>query len=90
MGPGGFFPTNPDLVEILGKLILIFWIPNSKISRSPEIWRGPGLDWAWAGLATRPLGGPGDPEGPGPEGPGGPLGWAGGALGWATMRASDE
>ena len=41
MGPGGFFPTNPDLADILGDTDFDFensifgycWIPNFQISR---------------------------------------------------------
>ena len=44
LGPGRFFPTNPDLADILGNTdfdfenfhFLIFWIPNFWISRSPD------------------------------------------------------
>ena len=44
-GPGGFFPTNPDLAEILGRtdlnfdffIFLIFQTPNFWISRSPGL-----------------------------------------------------
>ena len=56
MGPGGFFPTNPDLADILGRtdldfdffIFFIFWIPNFWISRSPDFQiprsrPGPGL-----------------------------------------------
>ena len=59
IGPGGFFPTNPDLADILGRkdfdfenfyFFDFFGIPNYQISRSPEIWPGPGLGRAWAGL----------------------------------------
>ena len=78
MGPGGFFPTNPDLADILGDtdfdfdnfyVFGFFGIPNFQISRFqiskfPEIWPGPALGRA------------------------GPLGWGprlglGGSLGWA-------
>ena len=45
MGPGGFFPTNPDLADILGRTdlsfenfyFLIFWTPHFWISRSPDL-----------------------------------------------------
>ena len=43
IGPGGFFPTNPDLADILGRTdlnfedFLIFWIPMFWISRSPDL-----------------------------------------------------
>ena len=53
--PGFFFPTNPDLADILGRTDLdfesfhfwILWIPNFQmfrfqISKFPEIWPGPG------------------------------------------------
>ena len=88
MGPGGFFPTNPDLADILGRADLdfenfhFFDFLDSKfldfqVPRFPEIWPGPGLGraWArpWAGLGL------GDPSaaalpGPGPFGQAGPLG----------------
>ena len=57
MGPGGFFPTNPDLAIILGRkdlnfeifcFFLIFWTSNFWISRSPDIQI---LVWAGLGLA---------------------------------------
>ena len=45
--PGVFFPTNPDLADILGRMDLDFgiclflflncWIPNFWISRSPDL-----------------------------------------------------
>ena len=75
MGPDGpkwaqedFFPTNPDLPDILGRTdfafenfyLLDFF--GSQIS---------GLGPAWAHL------------GPAWAHPLGPLGWAGGPLGWA-------
>ena len=45
MGPGGFFPTNPDLADILGRTDLnfgefcfwILWTPTFCISRSPDL-----------------------------------------------------
>ena len=46
MRPGGFFPTNPDLADILGRTdfdfekILVFWIfwnPYFLISRFPDL-----------------------------------------------------
>ena len=43
MGPGGFFPTNPDLADTLGRtdlnfyIFFIFWTPNFWISRSPDL-----------------------------------------------------
>ena len=50
-----FVPTNPDLADILGRTdldfdnfhVLVFWIPNFLISRSPDLQN---LDWAGAGL----------------------------------------
>ena len=77
MGPGGFFPTNPDLADILGRTdfdfeILFtggeyfFGIPKFQISRFPDFQKS-GLGQAWAG--------------PGFNGP-----WAGWALGWAGPR----
>ena len=44
-GQEDFFPTNPDLADILGRtdvdfdisfLFLLFWTPNFRISRSPD------------------------------------------------------
>ena len=55
MGPGGFFPTNPDLADILGDMDFdfdnfIFWIfLGPKIS---------GLGLAWARLGPTHLGPP--------------------------------
>ena len=65
MEPEGFFPTIPDLADILGRTDFdfdnsyFFDLVESKISRFPgsrfpEIWPGPGLGraglgWAWAG-----------------------------------------
>ena len=54
MGPGGFFPTNPDLADILGRTDLdfenfYFWdvldpkFLDFQVPRFPEIWPGPGL-----------------------------------------------
>ena len=53
MGPGGFFPTNPDLAAILGRTdlnfqIFYFLFVGPQISRNPgsdfsEIWPGPRL-----------------------------------------------
>ena len=68
MGPGGFFPTNQDLADILGRTdfdfeifdFLYVWIPNFQISRFP--------DFQKSGLGRA-----------------GPLGWAGGVLGWAGV-----
>ena len=46
IGPGGFFPTNPDLADIFGRtdlnfensfFFLIFWTPNFWISRFPDL-----------------------------------------------------
>ena len=46
IGPEGFFPTNPDLADILGRtdlnfenlcFLLIFWTPHFWISRSPDL-----------------------------------------------------
>ena len=46
MGPGGFFPTNPDLANILGRMDLNFdmfiyiffcFTPDFWISRSPDL-----------------------------------------------------
>ena len=52
MGPGGFFPTNPDLANILGDTdfdfenfhFFIFWFPDFQTGP------GLGLGRAWAGL----------------------------------------
>ena len=73
MGPGGFFPTNPDLADILGRtdfdfeIFFAFWIPNFQISRFPDFQKsGLGLGPGWAPRLGRA----------------GPLGWAGGSLGW--------
>ena len=51
-GQEDFFPTNPDLADILGRTdfdfenfyFLFFWVPN--------LWLGPGLGPAWARLAV--------------------------------------
>ena len=94
MGPGGFFPTNPDLAEILGDTdlnfenfhFLFFWIPNFQISRSqiskfPEIWLGPsGLGPAWARL------GPGLGPAWAQLGPSLGPAWAQLGPGWATIH----
>ena len=56
MGSGGFFPTNPDLVDILGRTDFDFYgyyfldlldpkFPDFQVSRFPAIGLGP-----WAGL----------------------------------------
>ena len=45
MGPGGFFPTNPDLADILGRTdldldnfyFLFFWNLYFSIPRSPDL-----------------------------------------------------
>ena len=45
IGPGGFFPTNPDRDDILGRIDLdlrififcIVWTPDVWISRSPDL-----------------------------------------------------
>ena len=66
-----FFPTNPDLANILGRTDFdfenfYFWdlfgfqiprFPGPQISRSPEIWPGPGLGRAWALGRVGPSGG---------------------------------
>ena len=94
MWPGGFFPTNPDLADILGRTDFDFeifflgldGIPNfhmsrSQISKFPEIWVGPALGRALA-LGLGLSAGPG-----GPSMAGGSLGgWApGGSLGRRRM-----
>ena len=68
MGPGGFFPTNPDLADILGDtdfdfVNFFFFI----------IFLGPKF-LAWAQLGPTHLG-------PAWAHPLEPLGWAGGPLG---------
>ena len=58
MGPGGFFLLIQTLPTFWATHLLIlrtvtfrtFGIPNSQISRSPEIWPGPGLGRAGPGL----------------------------------------
>ena len=64
MGPGGFFPTNPDLADILGRTDFDFEIfylfcfyskfPDFQDPKFPEIWLGrgfgPGLGRAGHGL----------------------------------------
>ena len=70
-GQEDFFPTNPDLADILGRtdlnfanfIFLTFWTPHFWISRSPDFQKS-GLGrasalaraWAWAGRAREPLG----------------------------------
>ena len=87
MGPGGFFPTNPDLADFLGDTHfdfenLYFWdFLGFQIPRFPGPQKS-GLGQAWAGLWA----GPGlDRAGPGlgRAGPSGPLRWAPTAPGWA-------
>ena len=59
MGPGGFFPTNLDLADILGrtdfdferKKIGIFWLPAwARLGPRLGPGLGPGLGLAWARL----------------------------------------
>ena len=69
MGPGGFFPTNPNLADMLGDtdldfenfIFLFFGIHNFQISRF-QISRnlawarlGPGLGQAWGRNSWRTL-----------------------------------
>ena len=61
MGPGGFFPTNPDLADILGRTDFDF--ENFCFLDFLGSQLGPSLGPAWAQL--RPGLGPG--LGPGPE-----------------------
>ena len=57
-GPGGFFPTNPDLADILGDMDFDFEnlyfsdFSGSQISGLGPAWAqlGPSLDPAWARL----------------------------------------
>ena len=70
MGPGGFFPTNPDLADILGRTDFdfeIFCLWNFLDHKSPDV-QVPDFqisrNLAWARL--------------------GPL--VGGALGWAAQN----
>ena len=86
MGPGGFFPTNPDLADISGRTDFDFetfyfldfldpkfpdfQVPDFQIS---QIWLGPSLGRAWA------LGRVGPSSGPAAAAL--QLGW--GSLGWA-------
>ena len=64
MGPGGLFPTNPDLADILGRTDLnfenvyfvVFLDPkflDFQVSRFPEICPGPGLGRVGLGLGQR-------------------------------------
>ena len=55
MGPGGFFPTNPDLADILGRTVLDFEIfyffdfldPNFLDFQVPDFQNlAPGQAWA--------------------------------------------
>ena len=77
MGPGRFFPANPDLANILGDMDLdfenfhfpIFWIPNFWISRSPEFQISRNLAWArlgpsWAGPGSESTSSPAAPRQP--------------------------
>ena len=60
-GQEDFFPTNPDLADILAERIwnlkistfFILWTPTFWISRSPDFpnlaWAGPGLDLGGGG-----------------------------------------
>ena len=54
MGPGGFFPTNPDLADILGDMNLDFENVYFLDFLGPKFlaWarRGPSLGPAWARL----------------------------------------
>ena len=58
MGPGGFFPTNPDLADILGDTDFDFesfyflFLFGSQISGLGPAWAqlGPSLGPAWARL----------------------------------------
>ena len=80
MGSGGFFPTNPDLADILGDTDFDFenfhfWdfldpkFPGSQIFKFHEIWLRLGLVRAGVGLGrVCPLAGPGGPS----AGPGAP------------------
>ena len=60
MGPGGFFPSNPDLADILGRTDLDFEnfyfldlldpkFLDSQVPRFPK--SGPGRVWARPGLS---------------------------------------
>ena len=57
MGPGGFFPSNPDLADILGGThfdfdnfhFLFFWFPDFQTGLGPGLVRAWG--WAWLGQA---------------------------------------
>ena len=83
MGPGGFFPTNPDLADILGRTDLDFEnfyfldFFGSQISGLGPAWAhplGPGVGPpTWAQLGPTQLG----PAWAHPEGPSvGPPTWA--------------
>ena len=65
MGPGGFFPTNPDLADILGRTDLDFenlyffhfldpQFLDFQVPRFPK--SGPGQAWAGPGQARLGLG----------------------------------
>ena len=79
MGPGGFFPTNLDLANILGRtdldfeIFLILGFLGSQISGLGPAWAhplGPGLGPpTWARLGPTHL----DPAGAFPLGPGGDI-----------------
>ena len=72
IGPGGFFPTNPDLADILGRTdldfenfyffyfldpkSLDFQVPRFPKSGPGQAWAGPGQ--AWAGPARLGPSGP--------------------------------
>ena len=67
MGPGGFFPTNPDLADMLGRTdldfenlyffdlldpkFLDFQVPILPKSGPGQAWAGPGRAWAVPGQA---------------------------------------
>ena len=81
-GPRGFFPTNPDLADILGRTDFDFenfhflcdpkfpdiQVPNFQKSGLGQAWAGPGLGRARLGPGWAGLG----------LWAGEPLGWAGG------------
>ena len=93
MGPGGFFPTNPDLADILGDTDFdfenLYFLEESpgpffQIPAKNGAWKMP---TPWAGWAPR-LGRVGPSGGSGGlgrvrGGVGGALGRVGGPLGWA-------